>query len=228
MKEFIANSRFRGGYNLRLLLLSFATILVLFSFSNGVIAYRPDIFPMKEDVQKNPVDGECELHGDRVAENAQNAVARKKDQKDIKGSIIKLSEELEASIASGKFNFCGMSREPRDTAKSEILNQAAGAPLINALGSGCPCNGGISVATEGCHIKFTCNISGDQSAAIEVTTPCPTVHGTDPKYPLVKMLSGTLVEWNESPVISDNTGGYLSRGAAGGTGSPGAFYGADL
>ncbi len=182
-------------------------------------------YPMKEDQQREIVEPDCEEMARQIQADLQSgrALRGKKAMEDHYGIVI----EYDEALFDAKFNFCGMKYDPPDLQKSAQLEQAAGTPLINALGSGCPCNGGISVTTEGCHIKFTCNIQGDQRASVEVTTPCPTVRGSDPKYPLVKMLSGTLIEWNESPVISDNTGGYLSRGAAGGTGGPGDFYGAE-
>ena len=62
----------------------------------------------------------------------------------------------------------------------------------------------------------------DNAILVKIDITCPTVAGTDPKYPLVKMLSGTLVEWRvgdeyvESPHVlkytnSSNKEGYGTK-----------------
>lgn len=184
-----------------------------------------DCYPMKSDIEKKVVDPECEEFGklfEALAKVLGKAVAIQKIQ-DQYGVLL----EVDEAILSGHFNYCGMKYDPPDLEKSKALSTASGPTLINPISGGCPCIGGVTVETNGCHIIFKCNMGGDQNASIEITTPCPTVRGSDPKYPLVKMLSGTLIEWNNEPTIKDGTGGYLSRGAPGGTGERGAFYGAE-
>ena len=39
----------------------------------------------------------------------------------------------------------------------------------------------------------------DNAILVKIDITCPTVAGTDPKYPLVKMLTGILAEWNVDP-----------------------------
>lgn len=95
------------------------------------------------------------------------------------------------------------------------------------LASNCPCPGGVEVFQDGCNISVTCVIGGDNDAEFTVKSPCPTVRGSDPKYPLVKMLSGTLVEWNDAAGVSYNTM-EVSWGASGGHGEPGDYYGATI
>ncbi len=130
---------------------------------------------------------------------------------------------------AGDFIMCEVRRNPPDVKKSEAVKKGSGGGnKISSLTSGCPCPDGIQVKTDGCQITFTCSIGGDQNASVSVTTPCPQIMGSDPKYPLVKMLSGTLIEWNKSGVEKSNLDGYLSWGAPGGTGGPGNFYGAEV
>ena len=58
---------------------------------------------------------------------------------------------------------------------------------------GCPSEPVIKI--DGCHITVSCGLEDDERNVVTLDIPCPTVAGTDPKYPLVRMLSGTLVEW---------------------------------
>ncbi|MBQ6517648.1 MAG: hypothetical protein IJI14_02955 [Anaerolineaceae bacterium] len=58
---------------------------------------------------------------------------------------------------------------------------------------GCPTTPKYKV--NGCNITISCDLEDDSATIVEVKVPCPTVAATDPKYPLVKMLSGTLIEW---------------------------------
>ena len=202
-------------------------LLLLLSISTNIYAQCDDdtCNPMKDDIQRDIVDPECEEFGQKI--EAMVTSLGFEIAKTILEDMLGIRLEIDSEVFNGHFNFCGMNHDPRDLKKSAELNLAAGPALINILSGGCPCAGGISVETEGCHIRFICKTGGDQNASIEVFTPCPSVRGSDPKYPLVKMLSGTLIEWNDSPSIYDETEGYISRGAAGGTDGPGAFYGAE-
>ena len=61
---------------------------------------------------------------------------------------------------------------------------------------GCPTKPKIEI--KGCEFHVSCDLADDNNTVIGFTVPCPTVASTDPQYPLVKMLSGTLVEWRVS------------------------------
>ena len=91
----------------------------------------------------------------------------------------------------------------------------------------CGCPSTPQYKVDGCNITISCDLEDDSAATVEVKVPCPTVAVTDPQYPLVKMLSGTLVEWKKSGVAESNLDGFLSWGAPGGTGEPDNFYGTE-
>ena len=118
---------------------------------------------------------------------------------------------------------CAVKTEP-ETKAIEISQQKAAASAAPVMKSGCPCAGGVKISVDGCHITFTCETADDHNTSVSITTPCPVIRGSDPKYPLVKMLSGTLVEWTE-PVYSDGIVN-VSYGAPNGIGEPGEYYGA--
>lgn len=121
------------------------------------------------------------------------------------------------------FDMCNMiTEEVADSVCNDPSNFNGPPPQLAGT---CPCPGGIDVKQDGCQITFTCRIGGDSDASVTVKTPCPTIRGTDPKYPLVKMLSGTLVEWNDPASVGYDSWN-VSWGASGGTGGPGDYYGA--
>ena len=82
----------------------------------------------------------------------------------------------------------------------------------------CGCPSEPIVKVNGCNITVSCGLEDDAHTIVKLDIPCPTVAGTDPKYPLVRMLSGTLVEWRigdkvEAPneikyTVTTNSEGY--------------------
>ena len=121
---------------------------------------------------------------------------------------------------------CEQSDEPVNFQEAlEIFNDNGGS-RHDALTSGCPCPDGIEVRQDGCSLTFICKIGGDADAELTATTPCPQVRGSDPKYPLVKMLSGTLIEWNGYGDVNEPM--QVSFGAPGGPGMPGDYLGAEF
>lgn len=83
--------------------------------------------------------------------------------------------------------------------------------MLKALSSDCPCPGGLEIKQNGCKYHITCKVGGDHDAYFEADVPCPSIKGTDPQYPLVKMLSGTLIEWDKGVSSSFHEG--VSDGA---------------
>ncbi len=65
----------------------------------------------------------------------------------------------------------------------------------NKMSGKCGCPSTPQYKVDGCNITISCDLEDASAATVEVKVPCPTVAVTDPQYPLVKMLSGTLVEW---------------------------------
>ncbi len=120
---------------------------------------------------------------------------------------------------------CEQVNEPPNVQEIEQIYQANGGGHYASLTSGCPCPNGIEVQQNGCSLTFVCKIGGDTDAVLTATTPCPQVMGSDPKYPLAKMLSGTLIEWNGYGSVSEPQ--VISFGAPNGLSAPGAYYGAE-
>ncbi|MBQ6518141.1 MAG: hypothetical protein IJI14_05430 [Anaerolineaceae bacterium] len=120
---------------------------------------------------------------------------------------------------------CEQANNPPDFKAAQEIFEANGGSHYSSLTSGCPCPEGIEIKKNGCSITFVCKIGGDTNAELTATTPCPQVRGTDPKYPLVKMLSGTLIEWNGYGTVTEPM--TISFGAPGGISSPGAYFGAE-
>ena len=178
----------------------------------------------------------------RMAEQAQKACANRNDEVESKenrdsrdgfkkegmnydGDFCDLSlHDIAMHVAQDYLDMCGLI--VRKNGAPFICDDPSNfTPREPVLRSNCPCPGGIEVTQNGCDIIFTCKIGGDGDASVSVMSPCPTVRGTDPQYPLVKMLSGTLVEWNEPALVRRN-GAQVSWGASGGPGAPGDYFGA--
>ncbi|MBQ6517233.1 MAG: hypothetical protein IJI14_00850 [Anaerolineaceae bacterium] len=79
----------------------------------------------------------------------------------------------------------------------------------------CGCPSEPQIVVKGCNITVSCDLEDDAHTIVKLEIPCPTASNTDPKYPLVKMLSGTLVEWrvNNGRVQAPATLTYGSKGA---------------
>ena len=99
---------------------------------------------------------------------------------------------------------------------------------IGALGSDCPCPKGTKVTEDEEGIHFTCDIGSDDDITVVITAPYPTVAGVNPQYPLVGMLSGVIVEWEDGVGIEGFVPGRLTFGAPNGTDEPGDYYGAQV
>ncbi|MBQ6518058.1 MAG: hypothetical protein IJI14_05015 [Anaerolineaceae bacterium] len=134
----------------------------------------------------------------------------------------KSSDEYLLDYGERFFNMCNLINAEEVSPCEDPSNFVGPKP---DLASSCPCPGGVEIKQDGCNITFTCKIGGDHDASVTVTSPCPTIRGTDPQYPLVKMLAGTLIEWNE-PADVTYTDWELTFGAPAGTGAPGGSYGA--
>ena len=91
----------------------------------------------------------------------------------------------------------------------------------------CPCIGGLKVEMDGCTAHLSCTLDEDKRYTANVELPCPHVADPNPEYPLVKMLSGTLVEWL-LPEIELDVPKFLGRGAPAGMAGEGAFPGAEV
>ena len=95
-----------------------------------------------------------------------------------------------------------------------------GAVHYRKLTSGCPCEG-MTVEDSGCTKKITCNFGDDLYSSVAVTFPCPIVYEPDPKYPLVKMLTGILIEWQQGSIeVTGNVPGQLTYKAPLGKNAP--------
>ena len=95
-----------------------------------------------------------------------------------------------------------------------------GATHYRKLTSGCPCEG-MTVEDSGCTKKITCNFGDDLDSSVSVTFPCPIVYDPEPKYPLVKMLTGILIEWKQGSVeVSGGVPGTLTYKAPLGKNAP--------
>ena len=68
---------------------------------------------------------------------------------------------------------------------------------------------------DGCNITVSCDLEDDDATIVKIDIPCPTVAGADPKYPLVKMLTGVLIEWRVGDkVVSPHRLRYSTVSAA--------------
>lgn len=95
-----------------------------------------------------------------------------------------------------------------------------GAAHYRKLTSGCPCEG-MTVEDSGCTKKITCHFGDDLDSTVSVTFPCPIVYDPEPKYPLVKMLTGILIEWKQGSVeVSGSVPGTLTYKAPLGKNAP--------
>ena len=76
----------------------------------------------------------------------------------------------------------------------------------------CGCPSTPQYKVDGCNITISCDLEDDSAATVEVKIPCPTVAVTDPQYPLVKMLSGILVEWKNANAYGSSEDGSVTIG----------------
>ena len=113
-------------------------------------------------------------------------------------------------------------KECKDDAKCGIPDMLGvdGAAHYRKLTSGCPCEG-MTVEDSGCTKKITCHFGDDLDSSVSVTFPCPIVYDPEPKYPLVKMLTGILIEWKQGSVeVSGSVPGTLTYKAPLGKNAP--------
>ena len=176
----------------------------------------------------NSVQKACANRGSGSAYSERQLIDTQKELDDIGidsgGDICSVSpQELVNRIAADYLDMCGLITDENQPFVCDDPSNFT--PREPELRSNCPCPGGVEVFVSGCDIIFHCKIGGDNDATVTVVSPCPTVRGSDPQYPLVKMLSGTLVEWNEPAMVMRNTLD-VSWGASGGAGAPGDYYGA--
>lgn len=121
---------------------------------------------------------------------------------------------------------CKKCVDDEDCAIPEQLG-VEGAAHYRKLTSGCPCEG-MTVEDYGCTKKVTCNFGDDLHSSVSVTFPCPVVHDPEPKYPLVRMLTGVLVEWKQGSVdVTGNVPGTLTYKAPLGINAP-SVVGAEI
>lgn len=102
-------------------------------------------------------------------------------------------------------------------------NDKYGCPGMNSphiyydkMSGNCGCPTKPKIKIKDCAIEVSCDLDDDDENIVKLTIPCPTAVVTDPKYPLVKMLAGTLVEWrvDNERVKAPPSIKYASKGAS--------------
>ena len=117
---------------------------------------------------------------------------------------------------------------PDQNAAAKSIENALQSQGVGALGSDCPCPGGVSVTSDEGGLTFLCNIGGDQHASVKIIAPYPVVKGANPQYPLVGMLTGVYVEWEGDAFVEYDVPSQLTWGAPNGTSEEGGYYGAQV
>ena len=69
---------------------------------------------------------------------------------------------------------------------------------LDKFSGDCGCPTKPKIIVRGCDVLVSCDLDDDNNTVVQFKIPCPTIADSDPKYPLVKMLSGSLIEWNVS------------------------------
>lgn len=67
---------------------------------------------------------------------------------------------------------------------------------LDRLSGNCGCPSKPTIIINGCEAIIKCGLEDDSATLLTIKIPCPTVYDAEPKYPLVKMLTGILAEWD--------------------------------
>ena len=135
-------------------------------------------------------------------------------------SNIKVRDQYSAYVVSeivgDDFKACNM--KPRSGTGCPGTGSTNPHVYLDKMSGKCGCPSKPVYKIDGCNVTVSCDLEDDASTIVKINIPCPTVAGTDPKYPLVKMLSGTLVEWRvngeyvESPHVLKYTNDSVKEG----------------
>ena len=142
------------------------------------------------------------------------------DPKTGTSSKVTVQDEYSAYVISDitgdDFKACDL--KPRSGPGCEGMPQNNPHVYRDKMSGKCGCPSKPVYKIDGCQVTVSCDLEDDNATLVKIDIPCPTVAGTDPKYPLVKMLSGTLVEWRvgdeyvESPHVLKYTNGSNKEG----------------
>ena len=85
---------------------------------------------------------------------------------------------------------------------------------LDILSGNCGCPSRPIISIRGCEAIISCDLEDDAKTILTINIPCPIVYDANPKYPLVKMLTGILAEWDvdKDRKMTPTTITYASNG----------------
>lgn len=112
----------------------------------------------------------------------------------ISGAVQTPPQDLKDTLEGSQFKTCAMAYTGSGGG-NPCPGQNPPQKYRDIFSGKCGCPSEPVYKIDGCKVTISCDLEDDDATIVTIDIPCPTVAGADPKYPLVKMLTGVLIEW---------------------------------